>query len=359
MPGFGDSRRNGRNDRQQWSAPYSNTRRGAPGNSAHAGDPTKKIFVGNLSWEVAWQDLKDHFKPVGEVLRADVLTERTGRSKGCGVVEFASSASVQMAIDNLNGSDLKGRTIFVNADRDAEGLMGGGSGGGGSSNNSSSITSRLGTSGRTVHMTSSGGAGASIGVVNAAGTITNGRLYLGNLDYGVDWKALKDHIKAHGGGLNLLHVDVPGADTGGRSRGYGIAEYGSNADALHAMELLHDTELNGRKMFAREDKEDKGFGVMGGVAGGAMGGGRGGGSASSRRIFVGNLSFEVQWQELKDFCRRAGNVLHADIPQDSAGRSRGFGLVEFESPQEAAAAINILNEQYLRGRNVHVREDRE
>ena len=39
--------------------------------------------------QVAWQDLKDHFKAAGNVTRADVMTGSDGRSKGCGIVEFS------------------------------------------------------------------------------------------------------------------------------------------------------------------------------------------------------------------------------------------------------------------------------
>ena len=40
------------------------------------------VYVGNLSWSVTWQDLKDHFKTIGEVVHADVMMESaTGRSK--------------------------------------------------------------------------------------------------------------------------------------------------------------------------------------------------------------------------------------------------------------------------------------
>ena len=43
-----------------------------------------RLYVGNLSWDVKWQELKDFFKPYGTVLRADVMEEPSGRSKGCG-----------------------------------------------------------------------------------------------------------------------------------------------------------------------------------------------------------------------------------------------------------------------------------
>ena len=68
------------------------------------------VFVGNLSWRIAWQDLKDQFKQIGEVAHAEVMTENgSGRSKGCGTVEFRSPQDASEAVDRLNGSDLEGR----------------------------------------------------------------------------------------------------------------------------------------------------------------------------------------------------------------------------------------------------------
>lgn len=52
-----------------------------------------RIYVGNLSWDVKWQDLKDFFKPCGTVVRADVMEEPGGRSKGCGTLRTYSTHS--------------------------------------------------------------------------------------------------------------------------------------------------------------------------------------------------------------------------------------------------------------------------
>jgi RNA recognition motif-containing protein len=72
-----------------------------------------------LSWNVSWQDLKDHFKKSGhEVTRADVLKGPDGRSKGCGLVEFANIEGAQKAILTLNDTELHGRQIFVREDRE-------------------------------------------------------------------------------------------------------------------------------------------------------------------------------------------------------------------------------------------------
>ena len=45
-----------------------------------------RVFVGNLSFKTTWQGLKDHMREAGDVIRADIFSDPTGRSKGCGYV---------------------------------------------------------------------------------------------------------------------------------------------------------------------------------------------------------------------------------------------------------------------------------
>ena len=78
-----------------------------------------KVYVGNLSWETSWQDLKDHFRSAGEVLHADVMQGADGRSKGCGLVTFANAHDAARAISTLHDSVLHSRSIFVREDREA------------------------------------------------------------------------------------------------------------------------------------------------------------------------------------------------------------------------------------------------
>lgn len=95
---------------------------------------SKKLFVGSLSYEVTDFDLEDLFKQYGEVLSAKVIVDRdSGRSRGFGFVEMSSDGSAQSAIDALNGTEVKGRTINVNFAKEREENRGGfrNSGGGG------------------------------------------------------------------------------------------------------------------------------------------------------------------------------------------------------------------------------------
>ena len=72
------------------------------------------VFVGNLAWQASWQDLKDHFRTVGEVTHAEViLVPGTTRSKGCGHVTFANASDAATAISTLNDTVICHRMIFV------------------------------------------------------------------------------------------------------------------------------------------------------------------------------------------------------------------------------------------------------
>jgi RNA recognition motif-containing protein len=76
------------------------------------------IYVGNLSYEVTQDDLKQAFEAHGEVVNASVITDKfTGRSRGFGFVEMAKDDEARTAIEALNGMDLKGRTLNVNEAR--------------------------------------------------------------------------------------------------------------------------------------------------------------------------------------------------------------------------------------------------
>lgn len=77
-------------------------------------EPTKKLFVGSLSWGLSWQDLKEAFNEHAEVVYAKIITDReTGRSKGFGFVEFNSPEDASKAKDAMDGVELDGREIKV------------------------------------------------------------------------------------------------------------------------------------------------------------------------------------------------------------------------------------------------------
>lgn len=91
-----------------------------------------KLYVGRLPYQTTDQDLEDIFGRYGAVLSANVIIDRdTGRSRGFGFVEMSDDQEAREAMNNLNNSDLEGRTIVVNEANERPPRTGGNRGGGG------------------------------------------------------------------------------------------------------------------------------------------------------------------------------------------------------------------------------------
>ncbi|NXM68605.1 HNRPM protein, partial [Serilophus lunatus] len=93
-------------------------------------------------------------------------------------------------------------------------------------------------------------------------------------------------------------------------------------------------------------------GPLGGAGGPAAGVAR-----KACQIFVRNLPFDFTWKMLKDKFNECGHVLYADIKMEN-GKSKGCGVVRFESPEVAERACRMMNGIQLRGREIDVRIDR-
>lgn len=86
----------------------------------------KKLYVGNLSYDINKGDLEQMFAAHGAVTSAQVITDReTQRSKGFGFVEMSSDQEADAAISALNGKSIDGRALTVNEARPQEGRSGG------------------------------------------------------------------------------------------------------------------------------------------------------------------------------------------------------------------------------------------
>ena len=188
----------------------------------------------------------------------------------------------------------------------------------------------------------------------------------------------------------------------GRSKGWGIVEFETPEQALNAVGKFNGTELAGRNIIVREDREDRdlkdynrqngvestkrppkkerGGGGGGGGGGEAGGGGGSDGNAAPRerkprpeqppavpgeeqcsglQVVVHNLPWSVTWQQLKDHFASCGSVDRADIQQDNrTGKSKGYGTIRFTETSAASSAISKFNETEFEGRTIKVAYDR-
>ena len=77
---------------------------------------TNKLYVGGLSYSCSQEELAEAFAPHGKVINAIVISDRdSGLSKGFGFIEMGSPEEASLAIKEMNGQNLNGRMIIVNA----------------------------------------------------------------------------------------------------------------------------------------------------------------------------------------------------------------------------------------------------
>jgi len=126
---------------------------------------------------------------------------------------------------------------------------------------------------------------------------------------------------------------------------HSIVEFDKPSDALRAIRDLNDTQLDGRLIFAREDRED------------TIPNPTRRENPSGAQIFIRNLPFATSWQDLKDHYRQFGNVLRSEVFQNTDGSSKGVGTVLFEDPYDAKRAVRATNNCNFDGRLLEVKID--
>ncbi|XP_070166261.1 myelin expression factor 2 [Polyergus mexicanus] len=244
------------------------------------------------------------------------------------------------------------------------------------------------------------------------------RIYVSNIPYDFRWQDLKDLFRNEVG--KVAHVELF-TDENDKPRGCGIVEFEDSDSVKIAVDKMHRYDIKGRKLVVKEDfdverdkygrlatgrnndrnRDDRfrdpprpqgggrqnmsapsGGGGGGGSSGGGGGGGGGGGSGGDNkfgntyglstqfleslgingplvtRVFVANLDYKVDEKKLLEVFKLAGKVLHVELGKDKDGKSRGFGVVEYDHPVESVQAISMLHNQQLYDRRMTVRLDR-
>ena len=243
-----------------------------------------RVYVGNLAFSVGWQDLKDYFRDtIGEVVRVEIISYPSGRSKGCAIVEFANNEDAARAINECSNHEIGGRKIFLREDREEKGFStrqqqfapqpyagqqqyAGGRGGGvatagmpqqqqtpqaGFQQRGPSIYNQQGARGG--GYAGRGGRGGYGGAQYAGGEFAprpappptgnndGTQVYVGNLPWRTSWQELKDLGAQFG---EVHRADVAADRFTGRSKGFGTLKFATQEAAQQAIEQLNDSQTH-------------------------------------------------------------------------------------------------------------------
>ncbi|KAG0373272.1 hypothetical protein BGX24_011906, partial [Mortierella sp. AD032] len=322
---------------------------------------------------------------------------RDGRSKGHGIVLFATSDDADKAQEMFNGYEWHGRPLEVREDRSiqdfvlkktttppqvqsqpqvqAEEIDGladkldktllADTDRDESKDSGNPAPPPNGEDASEDHSLSNGGDVTDSTPVNSAQERT---IHVGNIPFRVRWQDLKDLFRKAG---HVVRADVAlGPD--GRSRGFGTVIYSSVEEAKQAIGMFDQHHWQDRVIQVQEDRSgmDNGRHYDRGNGHGHVPMQHHAGPhfrnayhmnynvPTSRQVFVGNIPFQCQWQDLKDLFRKAGNIIRADVAHGFDGRSRGFGSVLFATPEDAKTAISMFDNYEYNGRTLRVHYDR-
>jgi polyadenylate-binding protein len=252
------------------------------------------LYVGELDPSVTEAMLFELFSQIGSVASIRVCRDAvTRRSLGYAYVNYNTTADGEKALEELNYTLIKGRPC------------------------------RIMWSQRDPALRKTG----------------QGNIFIKNLDSAIDNKALHDTFAAFG---NILSCKVA-QDEAGNSKGYGFVHYETDEAASQAIKHVNGMLLNEKKVFVghhipKKDRQSK-FEEM---------------KANFTNIYVKNIPLEVTEEEFRELFEKYGEVTSASLARDEAGKSRGFGFVNFVNHEHAATAVDELNGKDFKGQDLYV-----
>ncbi|KAF2178392.1 polyadenylate binding protein [Zopfia rhizophila CBS 207.26] len=252
------------------------------------------LYVGELDSSVTEAMLFELFSSIGQVASIRVCRDAvTRRSLGYAYVNYNSAEDGEKALEELNYTVIKGKPC------------------------------RIMWSQRDPALRKTG----------------QGNVFIKNLDVAIDNKALHDTFAAFG---NILSCKVA-QDELGNSKGYGFVHYETAEAATNAIKHVNGMLLNEKKVFVghhipKKDRLSK-FEEM---------------KANYTNVYVKNVEQDVTDDEFRELFEKYGQITSASLAHDENGKSRGFGFVNFVKHEDAAAAVEALNDSEFKGQKLYV-----
>ncbi|KAK9127590.1 hypothetical protein Syun_016387 [Stephania yunnanensis] len=264
------------------------------------------LFVKNLEESINNGKLYDMFCKYGTILSSKVAMSQDGKSKGYGFVQFDSEESAKSAIENMNGCTIEGKKIYVGkfvkkSDREVPSMD--------------------------AHFTN---------------------LYMKNLDPDLTEEVLLEKFSEFGKVTSLL----VSKDSDGNSKGFGFVNFESHDSAVKAMDAMNGTKIGSKdlyvgraqkkaereQMIRRQVEERKKEQLQ---------------KYEESKVFVKNVSDDVDDVELQEKFSKFGKVTSAKIMRDETGASKGFAFVCLSNPEEACKAVSYFNGFILHGKPLY------
>lgn len=254
---------------------------GAAGNGIPLPFPSTALYVGDLDQNVTDAQLYDLFGQVGQVVSVRVCRDiTTRRSLGYAYVNFSNPADAARALEVLNFTPLYGKPI------------------------------RVMYSNRDPSLRRSGAA----------------NIFIKNLEKAIDNKALMETFSVFG---NILSCKVE-TDESGQSKGFGFVQFEQEEAAKNAIDKLNGMCLNDKPIyvghFHRKMERENTTTI-----------------AKFNNVFVKNLAESATEDHLTKIFGEFGKITSAVIMRADDGKSKCFGFVNFENPDDAARAVSELN----------------
>ncbi|KAL4206056.1 RNA-binding domain-containing protein [Rhizopus microsporus] len=250
------------------------------------------LYIGELAPDIDEEKLKAHFDNVKhvQIYRDSISNENLGYAR----IDFYTPKDCSAAFENLNNSKIDG------------------------------IDYRLMISDRDTSKRVSG----------------TGNIIIKNLHPGVDNKSLYDTFSRWG---NVTSCRVINKLTGGTVKGYGYVNYDTYAAAERAIALVNGKMLFGIEVHAAHQIPKHEREVTS--------------TQNDNRftnVYVKNLSMDVTEQDLNQLFSTMGSVSSILIQRDDQQKSKGFGFVNFELPEDAERAVNELHDTEFFGKKLFV-----
>jgi len=252
------------------------------------------LYVGELDPSVTEAMLFELFSSIGQVASIRVCRDAvTRRSLGYAYVNYNNIADGERALEDLNYTIIKGRPC------------------------------RIMWSQRDPALRKTG----------------QGNVFIKNLDAAIDNKALHDTFSQFG---NILSCKVA-QDEFGNSKGYGFVHYETAEAANNAIKAVNGMLLNDKKVYvghhiAKRDRQSK-FEEM---------------KANFTNLYIKNIDESVTDDDFTVLFEKYGEIISAAVTRDDAGKSRGFGFVNYTSHESAEQAVEELHDKDFHGKNLYV-----